>query len=189
MTAEPTILERNLAVLTPGELPALTKEQAWEMIDRLETAMLAAGGDLNGEQTQPLTHRFTPGLYTREILNPAGSLIVTKIHKTEHQFILIEGTLSIWTFEEGWRTVTGPHIGATQPGTRRIIYAHTDARLMTMHPTSPMGLGDDTLDHTFLERIEEAIIEKRVRHLPTPPAGNERQESTDPGAQAQLPVH
>lgn len=167
-----------LAILAAGSLPALTKESAWALIDRLEEAMLREGGDADGAQTQPLTHRFTPGVYTREILNPAGSLVVTKVHRTEHQFVLLEGTMSVWDFEGGWKTITGPLVGATQPGTRRIIYAHTDCRFMTIHPTSPLGLGDDTLDETALPTLEERLIEKRDKALPTPPAVRVLQEAS-----------
>ena len=36
----------------------------------------------------PTFHRFTPGLYSRTVLLRAGESAVSRVHKTEHQFVL-----------------------------------------------------------------------------------------------------
>ena len=55
-----------------------------EKIDELEAVMLENFPIIDC----PLVHRFTEGLYVREIFMPAGSLITSKIHKTQHQYPL-----------------------------------------------------------------------------------------------------
>jgi hypothetical protein len=49
-------------------------------IDLLEMAMLETCAVIE----LPIVHRFTPGLYIREIFMPAGALVTSKIHKTEY---------------------------------------------------------------------------------------------------------
>ena len=44
----------------------------------------------------PLKHYFAPGVYLREIFMPAGSVVIGKIHKTEH-FNIIQKGCSRWT--------------------------------------------------------------------------------------------
>ena len=68
----------------------------------------------------PLVHRFTPGLYTREIFMPAGTAIVSRIHKTEHPYVVL----------------TAGAVGITKPGTRRVLYVTEDCRWLTFHPTT-----------------------------------------------------
>jgi len=97
----------------------------------------------------PLKHSFADGLYAREIFNPKGELIVTKIHKVNHFYFLIQGDMSIIT-ENGPVRIKAPHYGVTKKGTKRIIYAHEDCRFVTVHATK----------ETDIEKIEEEVIAK-----------------------------
>lgn len=96
-----------------------------------------------------LFHSFTPGLYVRKIAMEAGSLIISKIHKTHHPFVILCGKVRVWTKENGVQILEGPHHGETLPGTRRLLYVEEDTVWMTFHPT----------EETDLERIEAQIIQ------------------------------
>lgn len=117
-----------------------------EKIDQLEAMMLANFPPINC----PLTHRFTPGLYTREIFMPAGSLITSKIHNTEHPYVISKGVVSVFTDEDGEVLLKAPHCGITKPGTRRVLYIHEDCVWLTFHPC---------VDGETVEAIEKRIIE------------------------------
>ena len=80
----------------------------------------------------PVKETFAGGCYIREIFNPAGEIIVTKIHKKEHPFFLMKGKMSILT-ENGVQHLQAPYSGITKPGTKRIIYTHTDCVFTTVH--------------------------------------------------------
>ena len=67
-----------------------------QMIDELEATMV----DNFPLADCPLVHRFTEGLYVREIFMPAGSLITSKIHKTQHQYFILKGAVSVWIREK-----------------------------------------------------------------------------------------
>lgn len=83
----------------------------------------------------PLSHCFTPRLYTRTIFMPAGSLITSLIHKTEHQFIVSQGTAFVKVNEHEWEEISAPYVGITKPGTRRVLYIESDCVWTTVHPT------------------------------------------------------
>jgi len=104
----------------------------------------------------PLVHRFTEGLYVREIFMPAGSLITSKIHKTQHQYFILKGAVSVWIDEGVEQYLEAPYIGVTEPGTRRVLYVWEDCIWATSHPNP---------DNENLEQIEERIIEKHDNPL------------------------
>ena len=107
---------------------------------------------MTGEQLSnynPVKHTFADNCYVREIFNPAGQIIVTKIHKKEHPFFLMKGKMSILT-EDGVVHLEAPHHGITKPGTKRIIYTHTDCVFITVHGT----------DKKTPEEVEEEVIAK-----------------------------
>lgn len=142
---------------------AFTFDEAWELsksirnkiefrnhITKLEEDMRKHPDTLTGEilhKVNPIKHSFADGCYIREIFNPAGELIVTKIHKKKHPFFLVKGKMSILT-ENGVEHIEAPYHGITVPGTKRIIYAHTDCVFITVHAT----------EYTDIERIEKEII-------------------------------
>ena len=102
----------------------------------------------------PLKETFLDHQYIREIFNPAGQIIVTKIHKVEHPFFLLQGEMSIIT-EKGEEHISAPYYGVTPVGTKRIIYTHTDCTFVTVHPTELK----DTAE------IEEELIAKDYKEL------------------------
>jgi hypothetical protein len=129
-----------------------SKEEFKGMITDIEKRMRETPGSLVGEElnkANPLHHSFGEGCYVREIFNPKGMLLVTKIHKIAHPFFLLSGEMSILT-ETGEKRIKAPHYGITPAGTKRIIYAHEDCVFVTVHVTN----------ETDLEKIEDEIISK-----------------------------
>jgi hypothetical protein len=104
------------------------------------------------EVDSPLIHRFTPGLYIREIYLYAGSIAVTKIHNTEHPYVISKGKVSVSTDGENWEHVEAPFTGITKPGPQRIIIVYEDTIWITFHPNPD--------NETDLLKIEERIIKK-----------------------------
>ena len=100
-------------------------------------------------ERNPVKHSFADGCYIREIFNPANELLVTKIHKKEHPFFLMQGEMSILT-EDGVKHLKAPYHGITKPGTKRIIYTHSDCIFITVHAT----------EETDVAKIEEQVIAK-----------------------------
>ena len=100
-------------------------------------------------QYEPLTkHTFHAGMYCREVFRHAGVLVVGKVHKKEHFYLIAGGTVAITT-DDGVQVVTGPHLLCCKPGTIRAVYAETDALCMTFH----------CLDATTVEDAEAELVE------------------------------
>lgn len=116
-------------------------------VDRLQAALSKFP-----QKETPVTHRFTPGLYVREIFMPKGTLVISKIHKTEHPYVVSKGHAAVWTEEAGVVQIKAPHCGITKPGTRRILYIHEDCIWTTFHPTT----------ETNLDKIEQQVIEPHL---------------------------
>lgn len=87
----------------------------------------------------PTTHTFHGGMYCRQVWRPAGTVIIGKVHKKEHFYMVVEGTISVTT-DDGVVTVTGPHLLCSTPGTARAVYAETDALCMTIHRTDAVDV-------------------------------------------------
>lgn len=118
-------------------------------IDQIELAMLA-----HPALYCPVTHTFTPGLYAREIRMPAGALVTSRIHKTEHPFVVSKGRVTVYT-EDGRVEIEAPYTGITKPGTRRVLMIHEDTIWTTFHVTN----------ETDVAVIEDQIIDKHTEHL------------------------
>ena len=121
-----------------------TKEEFRIGIKDVENKMLESERALKGKDVDsfnPLKHSFAKGMYIREVFNPAGELLVTKIHKVEHPFFLLDGEMSILS-EEGEMRISAPYYGITPAGTKRVIYAHTNCVFVTVHPTESKDLDE-----------------------------------------------
>tara|TARA_R110002049_G_scaffold116023_2_gene268289 strand:- start:111 stop:485 length:375 start_codon:yes stop_codon:yes gene_type:complete len=92
-------------------------------------------------------HHFSKGLYARELFIPKGVCLVGALHKTRHMFMVVTGTCRV-SSQFGNEEITGPFIGETQIGTKRVIYAETDCVWMTYHPTNL----------TDIAEIEDALL-------------------------------
>jgi hypothetical protein len=118
-------------------------------------------------QIEPmLIHYFTPGLYTREIYMVAGSLIISKIHKTEHPFVISAGKAYVKKNDGDWELLEAPYTGITYPGTRRVLYIEEDCVWTTFHPTdiTPTDFSEVSIQQAVAV-IEDVIIEKNERIL------------------------
>lgn len=93
-------------------------------------------------QYEPMTrHTFHGGMYCREVWREAGVLVVGKVHKKEHFYVIVSGTVAITT-DDGVQMVTGPYLLCSKPGTKRAVYAETDALCMTFHRTDAQTVED-----------------------------------------------
>jgi hypothetical protein len=100
-------------------------------------------------QQENVTHTFTPGLYTRTGRAFAGEVVVSKIHKTEHPFVILEGVANVRDDQGEWRRIEAPYFGVTRPGTQRVLVVEEDIVWLTFHAT----------EETDLAKIEALIIQ------------------------------
>lgn len=83
----------------------------------------------------PLTHRFTPGMYIREIFMPKGSIVTSLLHLTTHPFFILKGDVNVYYPGLPVERYIAPYTGITKAGTRRLLYNNEDTVWITCHIT------------------------------------------------------
>lgn len=83
----------------------------------------------------PITNHFAHGIYGREMFIPAGTVITGKIHLYSTLNILLSGEIHITGEDGSVQRIEAPQVFVTEPGTKKVCFAHTDARFMNVHPT------------------------------------------------------
>ncbi len=118
----------------------IIQDAAKDLIERIKS------GELR-EQECPVTHRFSDGIYLREILMPAGTRIIGKIHATEHFNVVLTGKCTVIT-AEGITEITAPYTFTSKAGVQKVVVVHEDCQWQTLHVTNK----------TDLEEIEKDVI-------------------------------
>ena len=128
------------------------------LLDELEVAMAKMPqADLK------VVDRFTTGMYIRELHVPAGTMVTTMTHKTQHPFVISQGKIKVTSDNEGSIILEAPHTGITEPNTRRAAQALTDTIWTTFHVTN----------ETDIAKIAEEILEPKDMSLISAAAGEE----------------
>ncbi len=107
----------------------------------------------------PTEHFFADGMYCRVLPRPAGTLIVGKVHKREHFYIVCCGTVRVSDGDSPAKEITGPAIIVSQPGTKRAVLAMTDATCLTVHKTDKTDL--DEIESELIEPDDSALFDAR----------------------------
>ena len=108
-----------------------------------------------GEQIQiKTTHKFTNGLYCREVFIPKGAIVIGKIHKHPCISIMSMGDKTVLT-EDGVRRLRAPFTAVSRPGIKRVGFAHEDSIWTTIHATDEMDL--DKLDELLFVKTYDDV--------------------------------
>jgi hypothetical protein len=123
-----------------------------EQVEYIENLMLNSDSPdiYKGNSAElPLTHSFSEGIYTREIVIKKGMFVIGKIHKHEHQFFLMKGKLLLCS-EEGVLEMQAPYYGSSKAGTKRVAVALEDSIFINVHP-NPTNIKD-------VEKLEDIFV-------------------------------
>lgn len=122
--------------------------------NRIDEAEFVLSQSFEPEETY-VTHRFTDGMYIRQIYMKKGAKVVSKTHKTNHPFVILKGDVSVYSANEGVVRYKGPMFGITYPSTRRLLLVHEDTIWITFHP------GEEKTP----EEVEQRIIQPHINPL------------------------
>lgn len=126
-------------------------ESSSGVIDRLEAEIMRLP---SAEIT--IVHHFAPGVYSREMRVPAGSVITGRRHRTRHTNIIAAGRLTVINEQDGSRKeIAAPFVYVSETGTRRAAIVHEDLVWVTVHPT----------DETDIAKLEEMLVEPHTNPL------------------------
>jgi hypothetical protein len=104
----------------------------------------------------PLEHRFTSGMYIRTIHMPAGTVVTSRTHLTNHPFVVQSGVVDVYDEQGKRERLFAGHLGITKAGTRRVLMVHQDCIWSTFHAT----------DKTDPDEITKEITTSQNDRLP-----------------------
>ena len=125
---------------------ARMESPAWNRIEEIEAGLAKVP-----QVEMPLRHLFVPHMYCREIMMPKGTLLTSRIHLTEHFFVVSAGAVAVWDDDHGKVILSAPHTGITKPGTRRVLFAIEDTIWSTFHVTDKTDPDEIVREVTFSE--------------------------------------
>jgi hypothetical protein len=97
---------------------------------------------------------------------PSGTLIVSRIHKTLHQFNISAGVCAVKNNDGEWEILEAPYDGKTEPGTRRILYIIESTLWTTYHAVSVQPENDsEEAIKKAVDEVDELILEKHVNNI------------------------
>lgn len=127
-----------------------SQEERAEKIRELQDAIV----DISCEAPEP-EHTFTPGIYSRKLIIPAGMTVVGKTHKHEHLMIVLSGHSQVAT-DLGTTEVRGGEVYVSPPGAKRVVFALEDTSFLTIHhnPDNERDLVAIEDEHIHFEQLK-----------------------------------
>lgn len=138
---------------------AIAQSQMRSKVLRLESAMRQMP-----QVELPTEHFWADGMYARVVRRPAGTLIVGKVHKKEHFYIVTKGRIEV-SSESGTGTYEAGDVIVSKPGTKRAVLALEDSVCMTVHRTKKRNLAK--IEAELVEEDEQALFDSanKVKEL------------------------
>lgn len=135
----------NLAINTNSNLVSSVRNKILTLEEKLKQM----------QQVEcPVKHHFSEDSYGREILLPAGSLVIGKIHRHSHINVVSQGECYVLT-EDGIKHIKAACTFVSQPETKRVVYSVTDVVWTTIHVTKEKDL----------KKIEDYVISPTYNDL------------------------
>lgn len=109
-----------------------------------------------------LKHTFAGGVYMREMFVPKGVLMVGKVHLTADPYVLVSGSMRVFTPEGGVVTLTAPLTGITKAGIKKVGYVLEDSHWINYHKLTDAeeeAIKDGMSEADLVEMIESRILE------------------------------
>jgi hypothetical protein len=110
-----------------------------------------------GPESCPVKHHFAPGSYGREMLLPAGLVVVGKIHKHAHINVISKGRVLVFTEQEGVLELAAPCTFVSSPGTKRVVHVLEETVWTTVHVTDKTDLADIEREVISTEFMEDGV--------------------------------
>jgi hypothetical protein len=141
---------RTLLDVRREQRTALTvKATPYERIRKLEAAIPLMCDEQLVIEDQT-SHNFCDGVYCRKFVLPKDAVVVSKIHAKENWFLLFSGEVSIASHDGTVKRIKAPWLSVTEPGTKRVVYAHEEAVMYTFHGNPDNEQNVDKLEKRYI---------------------------------------
>lgn len=124
--------------------------------------------DKNSLKVAKIKHIFSDGVYIREMKAEAGTFLIGKIHKQDHVWMLMSGSLITIT-EDGLKEIKGPVYGTAEKGSKRVAYVSEDCIFVNVIPnidnTKDIDLIESRATVDTFEEYENFLIENKNKKI------------------------
>ena len=96
----------------------------------------------------PVSHHFGPNIYIREVVMPAGTVVVGKYHKHDHMCNMIEGRMIVVNEDGEQVELVAPTVFMAKKG-RKTAYIIETVRFQNIFST----------DETDVEKLEHMMVD------------------------------
>lgn len=110
----------------------------------------------------PVSHFFAPGIYVREMLIPAGTIVIGQYHKDEHLCNLLSGIIVLYKEDQKPKKLMAQQTFISGPG-HKIGFALTDVKFQNCYPNPDNIRDQDLLKKLFVEDSIK-IPSKKIDH-------------------------
>lgn len=86
----------------------------------------------------PVTHRYSGGIYCRQITIPEDTILTGRIYADDHYDVMIYGDVTV-SGDEGKKRLTGFNIFPGKRGKKRAGYVHKETLWLTFHSCKEMA--------------------------------------------------
>jgi hypothetical protein len=160
--SEPTDLSSKSSQVSLDETynKLFPKEKITEA-DYLKQLLAIQDEMLKGDQIEmQLVHEFTPGIYMRTIIMPAGAWVIGKTHKTEHFNIVHTGKASVMMNGQ-IQEITAPAMFVSGCDVKKVLHIEEDMAWSTVHHIEDEWLvkdGDEIDIEASVEKLEPLMV-------------------------------
>lgn len=128
MKESKTIMSKDISLALVQAVSMGATNERRKKLNDLETDLLQK------DQVEiPVEHRFSGGIYAREITIPKGALLTGRIHKFDHFDIMLSGDVTVSTDNGEVKRLTGLNIMEGKAGKKRAGYTHEETHWITFH--------------------------------------------------------
>jgi len=129
----------NLANPLPNEI-------ALDKVELVEKAMLK-----ERQVDCPVTHKFGPGIYIREVFLPEGAYVIGHHHVEEHMNVMLTGRIKFFGDNGQWSELKAPQTFVSPAG-RKVAFVFEDTIWQNIYAT----------EETDAQKIEDQILIKSM---------------------------
>jgi len=124
------------------------------LLETDDERVVSNGGEIMHCEEFPLKHSFADGIYIRQMDMKKNSVVIGAIHNHLHVWFLLTGKLTVTT-ESDQQDYLAPCYVVSQPGAKRVIYAHEDSIFINIHknPTNTQDINE----------LEKEIVSKNYK--------------------------
>jgi quercetin dioxygenase-like cupin family protein len=113
------------------------------LLETDDERIISNNGEIMHCEEFPLKHSFADGIYVRQMDMKKNSVVIGAIHNHLHVWFLLTGKLTVTT-ESDQQDYIAPCYVVSQPGAKRVIYAHEDSIFINIHknPTNTQDINE-----------------------------------------------